>query len=93
MGTHWEFERNIKGTCWKQRKNEKNPPTPSKEKTRANNECMLSLPIGCMKFHFQNCSSPFLFPRFEICVSEADMPREHVKNHRRAYTHSGPFPK
>ncbi len=22
-GTYWEFERNIKGTCWEQRKNEK----------------------------------------------------------------------
>jgi hypothetical protein len=28
------------------------PPPPKKEKTRANHECMLSHPIGCMKFLF-----------------------------------------
>jgi hypothetical protein len=27
-------------------------PPPQKEKTRAHHECMLSLPIGCMKFLF-----------------------------------------
>jgi hypothetical protein len=26
--------------------------SPQKEKTRAHHECMLSLPIGCMKFLF-----------------------------------------
>jgi len=25
MGTHWEFEKNIQGTCLEQKKNEKNP--------------------------------------------------------------------
>jgi len=28
------------------------PPRPPKEKTRAHHDCMLSLPIGCMKFLF-----------------------------------------
>jgi hypothetical protein len=28
------------------------PPPPEKEKTRANHECMLSHPIGCIKFLF-----------------------------------------
>jgi hypothetical protein len=54
--------------CWspflawaeiEQRRKTKNN-SASKEKTRAHRECMLSLPIGCMKiFYFQNCSSPF----------------------------------
>jgi hypothetical protein len=29
-GTHWEPDRNLKGTCWEQRKIEKNPPSPLK---------------------------------------------------------------
>jgi hypothetical protein len=42
---------NLKGTFWEQRENEK--------KSR-HFECILSLPIGCMKFLFcQNCLSPF----------------------------------
>jgi hypothetical protein len=46
-------------TFWEQRKNEKNPfppaPAPTqnlKEKKSRHFECMLSLPIGCMKFLF-----------------------------------------
>jgi len=34
-------------------------PTPQKEKTRANHECMLSHPIGCMKF---------LFPKLYVTI-------------------------
>jgi hypothetical protein len=29
MGSWWEPIKNLKGTCWEQRKNEKNPPPPS----------------------------------------------------------------
>jgi len=35
------------------KKNKKNSPHPTLErKNRAHQECMLSLPIGCMKFLF-----------------------------------------
>jgi hypothetical protein len=35
------------------KKTKKNCPQPAqKEKARAHHECMLSLPIGCMKFLF-----------------------------------------
>jgi len=33
MEIHWEFEGNIKGTCWGQRKNGKNPPPTPPPKT------------------------------------------------------------
>jgi hypothetical protein len=36
----------------KQKINSPPSPTPQKEKTRANHECMLSHLIGCMKFLF-----------------------------------------
>jgi hypothetical protein len=53
---YWEHIGNLKRTCWEQRKNEKNPPhLPTqnlKEKETSHFECMLSLPIGCMKFLF-----------------------------------------
>jgi hypothetical protein len=53
MGTHWELERN-KG---KMKKNSpSHPPPPKKSK---HFECMLSLPIGCMKF---------LFPKLFITI-------------------------
>jgi len=43
LGTHWK-----KGS-----QNKKAPSTPPpKGKNRAHHECMLSLPIGCMKFLF-----------------------------------------
>jgi hypothetical protein len=53
-GTHWEPIGNMKGTWWEQRKKEKNPsPTKNfKEKKSRHFECMLSPPIGCMKFLF-----------------------------------------
>jgi len=59
-GTNWKPDGNLKGTCWEQRKKEKNPsPTPFaaptqnlKEKKSRHFECMLSLPIGCIKFLF-----------------------------------------
>jgi hypothetical protein len=35
------------------------PPGPRKGKTRAHHDCMLSLPIGCMKF---------LFPKLFITI-------------------------
>jgi hypothetical protein len=46
------------GTHWEQRENEKIPPLPRtptqnlKEKKSRHFDCMLSLPIGCMKFLF-----------------------------------------
>jgi len=58
-GTHWEPIENLKGTCWEQRKNEKNhlPPPPNlKEKKSRHFECMLSITIGCMKFLFSKLS-------------------------------------
>ncbi len=58
LRTWWEPIENLRrGTCWEQRKNEKNPPLPPKTQNLKENkprhlECMLSLPIGCMKFLF-----------------------------------------
>jgi hypothetical protein len=56
MGTRWELKGNMLGTKEK-RKNP--PPTPLaaptqniKENNSRHFECMLSLPIGCMKFLF-----------------------------------------
>jgi hypothetical protein len=49
MGTHWELERNMLGTKVKRKRS----PTPKlKRKKSRHFECMLSLPIGCMKFLF-----------------------------------------
>jgi hypothetical protein len=51
MGTHWELEGNIEGTCWEQRKNENNPPlSPAQnlnEKKSRHLECMLQ-PTDCL---------------------------------------------
>jgi len=49
---------NLMGIHWEQRTNETNPPPTPKtqnlnEKKSRHFECMLSLPIGCMKFLFQ----------------------------------------
>jgi len=68
MGTHWELEGNMLGT----KENEKKksppptpPPSPSllqknlKENKSRHFECMLSPPIGCMKF---------LFPKLFITI-------------------------
>jgi len=42
LGTLWELDGNIEGTCWKQRKNEIPPPTQNlKEKKSRHLECML----------------------------------------------------
>ncbi len=65
MGTSWELKGNMLGTKEKRKKCFLHPPTAStqnlKEKKSRHFECMLSLPIGCIKFlFFQNCSSPFL---------------------------------
>jgi hypothetical protein len=51
MGTHWEFEKNMLGT----KEMKKSPITTLahpklKRKKSRHFECMLSLPIGCMKF-------------------------------------------
>jgi hypothetical protein len=65
-GASREHDENILGTHWEQgRKTKKITPHPQKEKNkiknRAHHECMLRLPIGCMKFVFpKNCWSPFL---------------------------------
>jgi len=46
MGTHWELEGNPK-------KKEKRSTTPKLKRNKSRHfECMLSLPIGCMKFLF-----------------------------------------
>jgi hypothetical protein len=46
----------LKGTCWEQRKNGRNPPphTPHPKLQRKINQGTLT------DFYFQNCSSPFL---------------------------------
>jgi len=52
MGTHWGLEGNIEGTCWEQRKNEKNPPLTHiqnlNEKNQGTLSACFSLRIGCM---------------------------------------------
>jgi hypothetical protein len=67
----------LKGTCWEQRKNEKNPSSPhpklKNEKFR-HFECMLSLPIGWMKFLFPKLFVPilncgYLFPSIDPNIS------------------------
>jgi hypothetical protein len=53
MGTRWEHEGNILGTKEKRKKNPLPPYNPTqnlKEKKSRHFDCMLSLPIGCMKF-------------------------------------------
>jgi hypothetical protein len=46
-----EHVENVMGTHWEQNKKEKKSPTPRlKRKKSRHFECMLSLPIGCMKF-------------------------------------------
>ncbi len=51
IGNLWEPIGNLKGICWDRRKNEKNPaPSNLKGKRSRHFECVLSLPIGCMKF-------------------------------------------
>jgi hypothetical protein len=49
--TYWEHIGNKEE---KQKKKNLPPPHPQREKkkNRAHHECMLSLPIGCMKFLF-----------------------------------------
>jgi len=58
MGTHWELEGNTLGTMEKRKKT--SPPNLKlKRKKSRHFECMLSLPIGCMKF---------LFPKLFITI-------------------------
>jgi len=49
MGTHWELEGNKR----KMKKIPTPPNLPKLQREKKNTfECMLSLPIGCMKFLF-----------------------------------------
>jgi len=51
MGTHWGLERNIEGTCWEQKKYEKNPPlSPTQNLNEKKSRHLECLPIGCMYF-------------------------------------------
>jgi len=52
MGTHWELDGNMLGVKEKWKKS-LSPTQKLKEKKSRHFECMLSLPIGCMKFLFQ----------------------------------------
>jgi hypothetical protein len=54
LKTHWEQERKKKKII---------PAQPPKGKNRAHHECMLSLPIGCMKFIFPKLFGIIFFPR------------------------------
>jgi hypothetical protein len=59
LGT-WELDGNTLGTRGKKTKTPcPHPPLKKKEKNWINHECMLSLPIGCMKFLF---SKLFVWP-------------------------------
>jgi hypothetical protein len=56
-GTHREYIGNqLKGTCWEQRRKEKKSFPPPKKNLKGKKsrhfECILGLPIGCMKFLF-----------------------------------------
>jgi hypothetical protein len=74
LGTHYgttqeleECQGNMLGTDWEHRRKKQTitpPPTPPpKGKNRAHNECMLSLPVGCMKF---------LFPKLFVTIKNDD---------------------
>jgi hypothetical protein len=55
LGTHWELEGNMLGTKEKILALPPPPPPFSKLKRKRKSrhvECMMSLPIGCMKFLF-----------------------------------------
>ncbi len=51
-GTHWEHEGNMVGT--KEKRKKFSPHTKLKRKKSRHFGCMLSPPIGCMKFLFPN---------------------------------------
>jgi hypothetical protein len=62
MGTHWELD----GTCWEQRKNEKNPPlTLATQNLKEKNIQALwmhasAYPLATCIFGFQNCWSLYM---------------------------------
>jgi hypothetical protein len=64
IGTHRELERNMLGTKEKRKKSSPHPPTHNFfiKKTR-HFECMLSLPIGCMKFLCSTTTRHQFWPR------------------------------
>jgi hypothetical protein len=56
----WKCDGNTLVTRKKFKESLPSPPSIlQKEKSWTIHECMLSLPIRCTKFLFQNCSSPF----------------------------------
>jgi hypothetical protein len=61
MGTRWELEGNMSGTKELLKILPQLAPAPKSFKTKKSRhfECMLSLPIGCMKF---------LFPKLFITI-------------------------
>jgi hypothetical protein len=61
MGTRWELEGNMSGTKELIKILPQPAPAPKSFKTKKSRhfECMLSLPIGCMKF---------LFPKLFITI-------------------------
>jgi hypothetical protein len=59
LRTSWEHDENTLRKHWEQ--GEKTPSTPpAKGKNLAHQECIQSIPIGCIKLLFQNYLSPFL---------------------------------
>jgi hypothetical protein len=55
MGTHWELEGNNR--------EKKSSPTPQLTRKKSRNfECMLRLPIGCMKFSISKTVSHHFRP-------------------------------
>jgi hypothetical protein len=67
MGTHWELEGNLEGTCWDQRKMEKILPPPTsptqnlkEKKIKAPWVHASAYPLAACIFGFQHCSSPLL---------------------------------
>jgi len=57
MGTHWEQVKNTKNPS---------PRAPSERKNLDHHECMLSLPIGCMKLTVPHHFSPRLMAGAEF---------------------------
>ncbi len=76
---HWEHIGNLMGTCWEPGKMKRNPPPnpcPTqnlKEKKLRHFECMLSLPIGSMKFVCSKTVRHHFWPGYatrEFCMFE-----------------------
>jgi len=85
MRTHWELE----GTCWEQRKNEKNPPPTLatqnlKEKNPGTLNACCSLPIGHMYFWFSKLFGHHIWPQL---MAGAEIKQGRKTKNKSAPTH------